>query len=197
MESKEGVPSWLICEDILTRTKDELILEAVDLLKQEMKAGRIDIKGYVAALPEKNQELEQDMFVVNNLISRAPEIRQQYRAYLQDEADGKIKDPEIIMRGAGLKRFLLSVDAIDLLMKFSRVVGMWADDVGVYSTIRDPVDIMVKTANLSEERIEVLDFVTKDKTFEKNDVLSNEEMQILEETLANANKASHHHGHSH
>jgi hypothetical protein len=192
---KEGVPSWLVCEDILTRTKDELILEAIDLLKKEMKAGHIDIKGYVAALPEKNQELEQDLFVVNNLISRAPEIREQYREYLQKEDEGGIKDPEVIMRGEGLRKFLLSVDAIDLLMKFSRVFGMWADDVGVFSTLKDPVDIMVKTANMADERIEALSFVVNNKTFENNEALSNDEMLMLEETVKNAKKRSHGHPH--
>ena len=194
MDSKEGVPAWLMCEDILTRTKDELVLEAIDLLKAEMKAGRIDIKGYVAILPEKSQELEQDIFIVNNLIARAPEIREQYRDYLKKEADGKITDPEMILRGEGLRKFLLSVDAIDLLMRFSRVFGVWADDVGVFSKLNDPVDVMVKTANMDSERIEALSFVLSSKTFDKNDALSNEEIQIYKDTLENAHKP---HGHKH
>lgn len=198
MDNKDGVPAWLACEDILTRTKDELVLEAIDILRSEMKAGRIDIKGYVAALPEKGQELEQDLFIVNNLIARAPEIREQYKSYLKSEADGKITDPETIARGEGLRRFLMSVDAIDLLMKFSRAFGMWADDVGIYSTLKDPVDIMVKTANMDDDRIEALEFTLASKTFEKNEALSNEERQVLEETLANSKRSGHHkHSHGH
>ncbi len=191
-ENKEGVPAWLICEDILTRTKDELILEAIDILKKEMKEGRVDIKGYVAALPEKGQELEQDLFIVKNLVSRAPEIREQYKDYMKREQAGEITDPETVSRAEGLKRFLMSVDAIDLLMRYSTVFGMWADDVGVYSSLNDPVDIMVKTANMDEERVDALNFTLSSKTFEKNDAISNEERQLFEETSHNA-----HAGHAH
>ena len=184
-----------MCEDVLTRTKDEFVLEAIDILRNEMKAGRIDIKGYVAALPEKGQDLEQDLFVVNNLISRAPEIRERYKNYLRDEAQGSIKDPETIARGEGLRRFLMSVDAIDMLMRFSRIFGAWADDVGVYSSLKDPVDVMVKTANMDDERVEALEFALSSKTFERNEAISNEERQLFEETLANARHGGHRHGH--
>ena len=179
---KEGIPAWLVCEDILTRVKDELILEAVDILRKEMKEGRIDIKGYVAALPDKGQELEQDLFMVNNLISNANDIRSQYKAYLEKESKGGIDSPEVIARGEGLRRFLMAVDAIEMLMHLSRGYGMWADDTGVYSSLKDPVDVMRKSAMLDEGRAEALRFVLSSKSFASSEALENDEVQVLEET---------------
>ncbi|MEM3839247.1 MAG: hypothetical protein QXF01_01570 [Candidatus Micrarchaeaceae archaeon] len=179
----EGVPAWLLCEDMLTRVKDELVLEAIDILKKEMSEGRININGYVAVLPEKSQELEQDLFVLNNLISNANEIRQQYREYLEKEKRGEITDPGVIARGEGLKKFLMAVDAIELLMHTSRIYGMWADDVGVYSSFADPVAIMVKSGMLDEGRTEALELVLSSKAFALSEALDIDEMQILRNTL--------------
>ncbi len=197
MEKSDGVPAWLRCEDILTRSKDELILEAVDILKNEMKEKRIDIKGYIAALPDKGQELEQDLFMISQLIARADEIRAQYKGYLEKERNGEIKDPEIIARGEGLRRFLMSVDAIDMLMRMSRVFGMWADDTGVYSSLKDPVDVMVKSASLDGGRAEALEFVLSSRRFPGSEALTNEEMQILEETLDRMENGHGGHPHGH
>jgi hypothetical protein len=195
MEKSDGVPAWLKCEDMLTRAKDELILEAIDLLKLEMKEKRIDIKGYIAALPDKGQELEQDLFMIGQLIARVEEIRSQYSGYLEKERNGEITDPEVIARGEALRRFLMSIDAIDMLMHFSRVFGTWADDTGVYSALKDPVDVMVKSASLDGGRADALDFVLSSKKFSESDALSNDEMQVLEETLDRVDRK--HEGHTH
>ncbi len=197
MEKSDGVPAWLKCEDMLTRAKDELILEAVDLLKLEMKEKRIDIKGYIAALPDKGQELEQDLFMIGQLIARVEEIRSQYSGYLEKERDGEITDPEVIARGEALRRFLMSIDAIDMLMHFSRVFGTWADDTGVYSSLKDPVDVMVKSASLDGGRADALDFVLSSKKFSESDALSNDEMQVLEETLDRMDRKHEGHAHGH
>ncbi len=192
MMEREGVPAWLACEDILTRMKDELILEAVDILKREMRDGRIDIKGYVAALPEKGEELEQDLFMVNNLIANANEIREQYRSYLNKDAGGGARDPETVSRGEGLRRFLMSVDAIEMLMRLSKVCGVWADDTGVYSSLNDPVEVLRKSAMLDEERGEAAEFVLSSKSFAESEALDDGELRILREALSGIDAQSGH-----
>lgn len=187
---QDSVPAWLVCEDMLTRTKDELILEAIDILRKEMAEGRIDIRGYVAAMPEKGKELEQDLFVISNLIGRAGEIRERYAEYAKREGKGGISDPDVVLRGEELRKFLLSVNAIDLLMRLSRVFGMWADDVGNYSLLNNLIDVMVKSAGLDGDRLEALGFVVSSKVFADSKALSDEEMRLLKETLGSTGGGS-------
>lgn len=174
---KTDAPAWMLCEDIMTRLKDELVLEAVDMLHDEMKAGRMDMKGYVSLLPDKSNELQRDMYMINELIRREPEIIEHYRPLL-DGIDEE-KDPKKVAMAEGLMKFMLSVKAISTLMRLSSIAGMWAEDTGRYSNSDQLEEIMVKTARMDEERMEVLDFVLSRKKFLDSEALTPHEIGIL------------------
>ncbi len=173
----DDAPAWMLCEDIITRLKDELILEAVDILHDEMKAGRIDITGYISLLPDKSNELQRDMYIINNLIGREPEIIEQYRPFL-DSID-KEKDPEKVARIEELKKFMMSVQAISTLMRLSNIAELWAEDTGKYSDSKDSEEIILGTVRMAVDRVEILDFVLSSTKFSKSEALTAHEMALL------------------
>ena len=175
----EGVPSWMTCEDMITRIKDELILEAIDILHDEMKAGRMDMRGYVSLLPDKSDEIQRDMYMISNLMRSEAEILEKYKPYFAGKADEA--DPARVESVESLKKFVLSVQAISILMRLSEVAGRWADDTGKYSGIKEPERIMLNTARMAEERIELLDFVLSSSKFGKSEVLTLKELGMLRE----------------
>ncbi|MDE1768182.1 MAG: hypothetical protein KGH64_02670 [Candidatus Micrarchaeota archaeon] len=180
MGKAADAPAWMICEDILTKAKDELVLEAMDILHEEIKAGHIDIKGYVAPLPDKSGEIQKDMFIINNLRMREQEITEQYSKYIEDNIE---MDPERLERSDELKRFMLSVKGISLLMYMSEIVGVWADATGNYSQIDDPAMIISKTLKDDERRVDVLTYVLASSKFINSEALSDEETAILRRGL--------------
>lgn len=173
----EDAKAWMACEDMITRLKDELILEAVDILHVELKEGHIDITGYVSLLPDKSDELQRDMYIIGNLIERENEMTQQYRPFI--ESMEHEKDPKKLASIEELRKFMLSVHAISELMKMSSIAGRWADDTGKYSDSDDQVKIIVSTARMADERIEVVDFVLSSKRFLKSEALTDRELDML------------------
>lgn len=175
--ANDDAPAWIMCEDIITRLKEELILEAIDILHEEMKAGRIDIAGYVSLLPDKSNEMQRDMYIINNLIDRELEIMEQYRPFL-----GSIEsetDPVKVARIEELRKFMLSVQAISTLMRLSKVAEAWAEDTGKYSDSHDIEEIIIGTLRVAEDRVEVLDFVLSSSKFSKSEALSAQELEVL------------------
>ena len=173
----EDVPAWMMCEDIITRLKEELILEAVDILHEEMKAGRVDINGYISLLPDKSGEMQKDIYIIGNLVQREAEIDEQYRSYLEGR-DGE-SDPAVVERIEALGKFMLSVHAISTLMRLSDAAGKWADDTGRYSSLTDQKEIMIRTVRLAEDRLEALDFILSSSRFVKSGALTKEELEML------------------
>jgi hypothetical protein len=175
-----STPAWMVCEDIITRLKDELVLEAIDILQEEIKAGRIDIKGYVSLLPDKSDEIQRNMYIINNLRIREHEIMEQYRPYL-----GEINetDPEKLKRIEDLKKFVLSVGAISTLMRFSEVAGVWAEDTGKYTELKDQERIMISTIRGADDRIEVLEFALSSSRFLKSETLNVDEVAMLRKAV--------------
>ena len=181
LDDKEKTPAWLICDDILTKCKDEIILEAIDILHEEIKAKRIDMQGYVPMLIDKPEEVERDMFLINNLLSRAHEIRENYKDYMKKESEIKDPEPALVARDEELRKFMLALDSIIFLMSLSKVFESWAADVGVFSNIKDPVEVFSKTLHHNNERIEALKFILGSSTFWKSEPLHEDERKMLEQ----------------
>jgi len=177
--AEHDAPAWMACEDIITRLKDELILEAIDLLHEEIKAKRIDISGYVSLLPDKSDEIQRDMYIINNLVERQSEILEQYRPFLEGKADHSTAQK--VARIEELRKFVLSVQAISTLMKLSSIAESWAEDTGKYSGLTDPLEIMLRTISMSQERSEVLDFVVSSSKFARSEALTKKELDMLRE----------------
>ncbi len=178
--ASDNTQTWMLCEDMLTRLKDELILEALDILHGEMEAGRIDIKGYSALLPDKSDEMQKDMYLINNLRLREAEIREQYALYLDGTREW---DPEVMQRVEGLRKFVLSVNAISMLMKFSDISGEWAEDTGRFSREGDFKAVLIGSMKMSPDRVEVAEFAVSSRKFTDSGALSGSEMEALAQAI--------------
>lgn len=172
----KDAPAWMLCDDMITRMKDELVLEAIDLLHEEIKAGRIDVKGYTAVLPDRPAELQRDMYLIGNLVEREHEILQQYAPYAGNMAE---TDPKKLGRIEELGKFVLAVKAISMLMRLSAVAERWALDTGRYSALDDSAEILAKTAMMADERRELVEFVLSSRRFMKSEALTGSEIEKL------------------
>ncbi len=180
METPSDVPAWMMCEDIITRLKEELILEAIDILHTELETGRVDITGYVPLLQDKPEQIQKDMYIIKNLRMREAQILDQYIPMLESKEE---KDPQKIQRMEDLKKFVISVRAISALMRFSDIAGDWAQDTGRCAGFADPEEIMIKTLNMDEARCEVLEMALLSSKFKKSEALSAQEMKMLKDAL--------------
>ena len=174
--AQEPTPAWMICDDILTRIKDELILEAIDILHEEINSKRIVIEGYSPVVLERSEEMQRDVYLINNLMERAAEISMNYSKYFNDAAMAESADP---VRIEELKRFLMSVSGIRFLMDMAKVFESWSADTGKYYSEKDPASIIDKTMGRGTEREKALEYVLKSKKIMENEAITSEEISML------------------
>jgi len=168
----------MACDEILTRIKDELILEAIDILHEEINAKRLVIEGYSPVVLERSEEMQRDVYLINNLIDRAEEINMNYSKYFNDAATAEGADP---VRIEELKRFLMSVSGIRFLMDTAKVFESWSADTGKYYSEKDPSSIIKKTMGTGTEREKALQYVLKSKKMIENEAITTEELSILKQ----------------
>ena len=178
------MPAWMLCQEILIKAKNELILEAIDALHRETDAKRIDVKGYTLKIEGKNSDVDRDMFIINNLLAQEEDIRGRYAESIARAENGHEKNPAIIERISELKKFLLSLTEIHMTMKYAKVLDRWVPDIGSAAMLDDPAKILSETAKKNTERIDVLEFVINDRAFMKNEGLSNEEMELVRQAFS-------------
>ncbi len=175
----QDAPAWMLCEDMITRLKDELILEAIDMLHEELKAGRVDISGYVSLLPDKPDELQKDMYIIGNLVQRESEIEAMYGPLIANAPNEK--DPRKVERMEGLRKFMLSVRAISTLMRLSEVAGEWAQSTGRYSRYVNIGEILSRSMQEDGARCELVDFVLSSVRFLRSEALTGDEIGIVKQ----------------
>ena len=175
---QESTPAWMLCDDMLTRIKDELILEAIDILHEEINAKRLVIEGYSPIVLERSEEMQRDIYLINNLMERAEEISKNYSKYFNDDSSTESADPVQIEE---LKRFLMSISGIRFLMDTAKVFESWSVDTGKYYSEKDPVSILCKTMGAGTEREKALEYVLKSKKITGNEAVTANELSLLKE----------------
>jgi hypothetical protein len=180
MPSNEpDIAAWLLCEDILNKIKSELITQAMDTLDEAITSKAIDVKGSLITLPDKPSETEMKIFIINRLLGEKERIMEMYNGYLAEiAADGKA-DANKLQQKERLEKFLLYIEKISMLMDYSAVVDAWMLDINTEAKEHDASQIIKKTASKEASRQKVLDYVLKNKTIIKEEILSEEEMGIL------------------
>ncbi len=179
MNVREEMAPWMHCQEILVKAKNELILEAIDALHREADAKRIEIQGSTMKIEGKNNDIDRDMFVINNLLAQEEEIRRRYNEPISRVEHGLEKDPVVVERTNELGKFLLSLTEIHMTMKYARVFDQWVLDIGNTSKLDDPAGIIAETAKRNVERIDALDFIIGDRSFMKNEGLSESEFEVV------------------
>ncbi len=179
----DDIPQWMLAQEILVKTKNELILEAIDLVHIEIDEKRLEINGNTVKLPDKSSEIEMDMLIISNLLEKEDEISKQYSEFIKKIENGEEEKPELIERMDELKKFLMAISSIHLLMGFVKVIDSWVLDFAETMKINNTAMIIAETAKRNVERIDILEFVIKSKNFLKSEALSDEEIDIVKKAL--------------
>ena len=180
----EDMPEWMLAQEILVKSKNEIILEAIDTLHKEIDEKRLEINGHTIKLPDKSSEIEMDMLIINNLLQQEQEIIKQYSTFIKKTENGEELSPEIVERTEELKKFLMSVAEISLLMNFAKTIDAWVLDFAETMNKKDVALIISETAKRNIDRIEVLRFISSNKKFLNSDALSKEEFDTLRTALS-------------
>ena len=179
----EDMPEWMIAQEILVKSKNEIILEAIDTLHKEIDEKRLEINGHTIKLPDKSSEIDMDMLIINNLLQQEQKIIKQYSSFIKKTENGEELSPEIVERTEELKKFLMSVAEISLLMNFAKTIDAWILDFAETMNKKDVALIISETAKRNVDRIEVLRFMSNNRNFLKSDALTNEEFEIIKDAL--------------
>jgi hypothetical protein len=180
-KDEEGIPAWLLCEDIFNKIKTELITEAMDTLQEAVNSKAIEISGSLVSLPDKPSDTEMQMFIINRLIEQRESINQRYASKLHD--DGSSTDPKKVQQLERLKKFLMAVEQISLLMQYSHVFDSWITDVGMQAAVKNPSEVIKNTIKGEDARTEVLEYVLRSAKVEKEEILTKRERKILQDSL--------------
>ncbi len=178
---KDETPAWLLCQDILIRGKEELVSEAIETLDGEMKGKRMDIIGDLVTASEETGGIERKLFIINNIMEHERDIWEKYNASIDAlETRPESMSPKTVERIEELKKFLLAITQISMLMKYSRVLDQWFEDIGLHFKEKDPVKIFSDTIN-GEHRLEALQFLTTSKRMAAERLFSAHELSIMKE----------------
>ncbi len=169
------VPAWMTCEDMLNRIKSELITEAIEVLDRAVGDKEIDIKGYIVNMPEKSNETDMKMFIINRIIENRDQIMERYRGSL--DMDGNSKSD--VIRSERLRKFLFSVDQICELMGYSRIIEEWMGDIGKNSNIDDLAGMIKRTVSGNDQRAEVMMYVLRSAKMKKERIITDYEREAL------------------
>ncbi len=180
----KDVPAWLLCENLLVDIKNELVLEAIDVLHGEIKEGRIEVNGGLVTASEGKEGIEKDLFIINKIVENGKATTEKFMEYIREkEGNSSELDEYAVHRIEDMKRFLIAVGKISYLMELSVVFNAWVDDAGREARITDPVEILERTVLENKERLPALEFVLG-KKFRIDDAISENEKEILEKALS-------------
>ncbi len=174
------IPSWIACEDLLVKMREELIDRAIKLLNKEIESGHIAVNGSTLFSSEANADMEEAMYLINNLIDDSGRLHKEYNEYIEKNSGRKLSEAEAKKLGE-LQKFVLSVEHLNMLMEYSRVLSSWADAAGKMIDGKDIVDILERTISKDELRKTVLEFFMNDK--ECRALLSVKEIEAINSVL--------------
>ena len=174
------IPSWIACEDLLVKMREELIDRAIKLLNREIEAGHISVNGSTLFSSEANADVEEAMYLINNLIDDSGRLHKEYSEYIEKNNGKKLSDAEAKKFGE-LQKFVLSVEQLNMLMEYARVLSSWADAAGKMIEGKDTEDILRKTIDKEELRKTVLEFFINDS--ECRVLLSSKEIEAIKSVL--------------
>jgi hypothetical protein len=174
------IPSWIACEDLLVKMREELIDRAIKLLNKEIEAGHIAVNGSALFSSEANADVEEAMYLINNLIDDSGRLHKEYNEYMEKNAGKKLSEAEA-KKFSELQKFVLSVEQLNMLMEYSRVLSSWADTAGKMIDGKDIVDILERTVGKEELRKTVLEFFMDDN--ECRGLLSKKEIEAIKSIL--------------
>lgn len=181
----DDVQAWILCMDLLIKVKNELIAEAMELLHREMEAKRISMQGSFMPMSEGESEAERDMFLIQNLLAQEHEIMGKYGTYLVEMPKREKIDEDKIRSADELRKFLMALNRMSRLMRYSRIFDEWASDASYEVRQASVSSILEKTIAVhGSSRREALEFAMKDEELVVSGVLADDEKRMLNTVLS-------------
>jgi len=192
MEDTNGIKPWLIAQDMFTKVKDELVLEAIDVLHEQVNKKRIAIEGHTVTMPEQPADFDRDLFIVNNILAEADSIRSQYSDYMEKYSNGGSTDAKLIERVEELKKTLMAVSEIEMLMGLSSAANEMVNDVSMHVSESDAAEVIAKAVADAHggRKAELMDYIRSSSRFAKAEVFEPEEQEIIDRALSILDKMS-------
>jgi hypothetical protein len=186
MDNNEGMPGWIICEDLLVKLKAELANEAIIILQNEVKSGRMKVEGSMVSSDEHSKDTERDLFVANNIAEEGENMIKKYSDYinLKESDHSKLSSKDVEMIDVA-KKLILAIGEISMLMRYRRDVEEWINEIEKVANIKEPFMVLSSTINGRDDvRFEILKFATTRQSFIREDIFSKEERKIMEDALS-------------
>ena len=185
MEGKDGIPAWIICEDLLVKVKTELANEAIITLQKEVKNGRMKVNGKIISPNEISSDAERDLFVANQIAHESDEMLNTYSNYINaKEANIEKITPEDVEKIENTKKLMMAIHEITILMKYRKSAEEWILEIEGIPTIDDPVKLLASTIHGSEDiRFEILSFMLERKSIVEEKIFSDEERKMMLDSL--------------
>ncbi len=185
MQSNDKIAAWLICEDLLVKIKTELANEAIIILQNEVRSGRMKVDGKLVSQIEAQNDAERDLFVANEIAKESERMLTDYQHYIAQKENNpehlRSKDVEDIEKA---KKLMLAVHEITILINYRTVAEEWILEIEGIPQIDDPVTLLAHTIHGKEdERFAVLELASKRKSFKQEEVFTNEERGMIDSAI--------------
>jgi hypothetical protein len=179
--SNNKIPAWIECEDLLVKMREELTDRAIKLLNREIKSGHIAVNGSALFSSEASADVENAIYLINNLIDDSGKLHQEYNDYIAKNSGKKLSEKEA-KKFEELQKFVLSVEELTMLMEYGRVLSSWADAASKLINAKSKEEILKQTIGGDERRKTVLEFFINNKTVGEA-ILSKDDYEILNRVL--------------
>ena len=178
------VPAWMVCVDRLNNAKHELVTQAIETLDREVAAKRIDIRGSLINVPDRPRDVEMKLFVLGQMLKDADRVRDRYGSFITGvHAKGAGATAQEVEGAERARLFLMASEKIGILMRYSRQIDAWINDVSMKVSMDNSAAILGETAN-SAERKELLAFMRDNRAMRRDETFSEKERRIIGEASA-------------
>jgi hypothetical protein len=177
----DGIPAWMVAQALIVKMKNIMIEEAVGLLYREIEEKRMAVNGSFVKMSDKDGEVEQGIFLIENLMDKRSEIMADVggaisRASARPDVLGGQQTRNI----EAAKAFLKAVDEITALYTYGRVFEGWFDDASSHVHGRDPATILAATCGgVESHRAAALKFLVESRIFRESGILIDTERDII------------------
>ncbi|MDE1855149.1 MAG: hypothetical protein KGH57_02405 [Candidatus Micrarchaeota archaeon] len=177
----DGTPAWMVCDAIISKMRDELLSQAVSVMRDQLDRKRISLEGQLPAMSEEGGEKEKDAFLLSQIVKEHENIERRFSEYIDQAHVGK----DSLQRIDELQKFLLELRQIVMLNDYSKACESWMADAEKELKEEAPDVLLAKTIKKDTRlRGEILKHVLKDKSIIEGGVFSDDERSIMENALS-------------
>ncbi|MCL5239663.1 MAG: hypothetical protein M1286_04325 [Candidatus Marsarchaeota archaeon] len=182
MAESDSTPAWMVCDELISKMRDELLSQAVSAMHEQIEKKHLALEGNVVTTSEEGGEKERDAFLLGQIAKEHNNIERQFAMYMEHASI----DKEAMAHAEELQKFLLELRQIVMLSDYAKECEGWLSDAEKELRGSDPAAILAKTMKAGERRREVLDYALKSRKFSNDGVFSVSEKRLMQDALERA-----------